>query len=43
MVEKVDVYVHYLTLGVIAVFIIVGIIFGIEFLVGLMTAISMGG
>lgn len=43
MEEKVDTYAYYLTLGLIAFFILCIIILVIHFIIGLLTFISMGG
>lgn len=41
--KKVELYTYYMTLGVIALFIVIVLILILQFLVGLLTAISMGG
>lgn len=43
MVEKIDEYTHYLTLGVCGVLIFVAILLAVEIIIGVLTAISLGG
>ena len=43
MEEKVELYTYYLTLGVIALFIVIVILLVVQFLIGLLVSISMGG
>jgi hypothetical protein len=43
MEKKVEQYTYYLTLGVLALFIVIVILLVVQFLVGLLVSISMGG
>lgn len=42
MEKKVELYIYYLTLGVIALFIVIVILLVVQFLIGLLVSISMG-
>ena len=43
MEKKVELYAYYLTLGVLALFIVIVILLVVQFLIGLLVSISMGG
>ena len=43
MEKKVELYTYYLTLGVLELFIVIVILLVVQFLIGLLVSISMGG
>ena len=43
MEKKVELYTYYLTLGVMALFVVIVILLVVQFLIGLLVSISMGG